>query len=107
MNTTNREMEVKFLIADLPALLEKMEGFGAKTLRPRMLEVNLRFDTPDMRLRSRAEVLRLRQDDQTILTFKGPGEIVDGVISRQELEVSASDFQTTRAIPRDSVSKCS
>jgi len=91
-------MEVKFLIADLPALLKKMEGFGAKTLRPRMLEVNLRFDTPDMRLRSRAEVLRLRQDDQTILTFKGPGEIVDGVISRQELEVSASDFQTTRAI---------
>lgn len=98
MNTTSREMEVKFLIADLPALLEKMERLGAETLRPRILEVNLRFDTPDMRLRSRAEVLRLRQDDQTILTFKGQGEIVDGVISRQELEVSASDFQTTRAI---------
>ena len=98
MNTTSREMEVKFLIADLPALLEKMERLGAETPRPRILEVNLRFDTPDMRLRSRAEVLRLRQDDQTILTFKGQGEIVDGVISRQELEVSVSDFQTIRAI---------
>ena len=98
MNTNNQEIEVKFLIADLPALLEKIESLGAITLRPRMLEVNLRFDTHDMRLRDRAQVLRLRQDDQAILTFKSPGEIVDGVISRTELEVVVSDFQTTRAI---------
>ena len=98
MNTNNQEIEVKFLIADLPALLEKIERLGAITLRPRMLEVNLRFDTHDMRLRDRAQVLRLRQDDQAILTFKSTGEIVDGVISRTELEVVVSDFQTTRAI---------
>jgi len=51
-----------------------------------------------MKLSERAQVLRLRQDDQAILTFKSPGEIVNGVISRTELEVVVSNFQTTRAI---------
>ena len=98
MNTSNQEIEVKFLISNLPALLEKIQSLGALTLRPRMLEVNLRFDTHDMKLSERAQVLRLRQDDQAVLTFKSPGEIVNGVISRTELEVVVSDFQTTRAI---------
>jgi adenylate cyclase class 2 len=98
MNTNNQEIEVKFLIADLPALLEKIQNLGALILRPRMLEVNLRFDTPDMQLGQRAQVLRLRQDDQSILTFKSPGEIIDGVISRTELEVLVSDFPTSRAL---------
>ena len=98
MNTNNQEIEVKFLISNLPALLEKLQDLAALTLRPRMLEVNLRFDTHDMKLHDRAQVLRLRQDDQSILTFKSPGQIVDGVISRTELEVVVSDFQTTREI---------
>jgi adenylate cyclase class 2 len=98
MNTNNQEIEVKFLISDLPALLEKIQNLGALMLRPRMLEVNLRFDTLDRKLSERAQVLRLRQDDQAILTFKSPGQIVDGVISRTELEVVVSDFQSTRAI---------
>ena len=98
MNTNNQEIEVKFLISNLPALLEKLQDLAALTLRPRILEVNLRFDTHDMKLRDRAQVLRLRQDDQSILTFKSPGQIVDGVISRTELEVVVSNFQTTRDI---------
>ena len=98
MNTNNQEIEVKFLISDLPTLLEKLVGLGAVESRPRMLEVNLRFDTRDRKLSDRAQVLRLRQDDQAILTFKSPGEIVDGVISRTELEVVVSNFQPTRAI---------
>lgn len=98
MNTNNQEIEVKFLISDLPALLEKIENLGAETLRPRMLEVNLRFDTHDRKLSNRAQVLRLRQDDQAVLTFKSPGEIIDGVISRTEFEVTVSNFQSTRAI---------
>ena len=98
MSTNNQEIEVKFLIFNLPALLENIKRLGAFELRPRMLEVNLRFDTSDRRLSNRAQVLRLRQDDQAILTFKSPGEIVDGVISRTELEVVVSNFQSTRAI---------
>ncbi len=98
MNTNDQEIEVKFLISNLPALLEKIENLGADTLRPRMLEVNLRFDTHDKSLSNRAQVLRLRQDDQAILTFKSPGEIIDGVISRTEFEVTVSNFQSTRAI---------
>jgi adenylate cyclase class 2 len=98
MNTNNQEIEAKFFISNLPALLEKLQSLGAITLRPRMLEVNLRFDTGDLRLRDRAQVLRLRQDDQALLTFKSPGQIVAGVISRTELEVVVSDFQMTRAL---------
>lgn len=98
MNTTNLEIEAKFFISNLPALLEKLQSLGAISLRPRVLEVNLRFDTPDKKLSERAQVLRLRQDDQAILTFKSPGEIVDGVIARTELEVVVSDFKTTRAL---------
>ena len=98
MSTNNQEIEVKFLIFNLPALLENIKRLGALELRPRMLEANLRFDTSDRRLSNRAQVLRLRQDDQAILTFKSPGEIVDGVISRTELEVVVSNFQSTRAI---------
>ena len=98
MNTNNQEIEVKFLISNLPALHEKIGNLSAVELRPRVLEVNLRFDTPDRELSDRAQVLRLRQDDQAILTFKSPGQIVDGVISRTELEVVVSDFQSTRAI---------
>jgi len=98
MNENNQEIEVKFLISDLPALLEKLQNLGALTLRPRMLEVNLRLDTAEMKLSKRAQVLRLRQDDQAILTFKSPGEIVDGVISRTELEVTVSNFGTAHAI---------
>lgn len=98
MNTNNQEIEVKFLISNLPALLEKFQNLGALELRPRVLETNLRFDTRDKKLSERAQVLRLRQDDQAILTFKSPGEIMDGVISRTELEVVVSNFQNTRAI---------
>ena len=98
MSTNNQEIEVKFLISNLPALLEKLGNLGAVELRPRVLEVNLRFDSHDRTLSERAQVLRLRQDDQAILTFKSPGQIVDGVISRTELEVVVSDFQSTRAI---------
>lgn len=98
MNTNNQEIEVKFLISDLPALLKKIESLGAVTMRSRMLEVNLRFDNPDRKLSKQAQVLRLRQDDQAILTFKSSDEIVEGIIFRKELEVIVSDFQTTRAI---------
>lgn len=98
MNTNNQEIEVKFLISNLPALLEKFQNLGALELRPRVLETNLRFDTRDKKLSERAQVLRLRQDDQAILTFKSPGEIMEGVISRTELEVVVSNFQNTRAI---------
>ena len=98
MNTNNQEIEVKFLISDLLALLQKINALGAVCVRPRLLEVNLRFDTPRMELRDRAQVLRLRQDDQAILTFKSSGEIVDGVITRTELEVTVSNFETACAI---------
>ena len=98
MNTNNQEIEAKFLISNLPALLVKLKQLGAVEIRPRVLETNLRFDTPEGRLSQSAQVLRLRQDDQAILTVKNSGEIVDGVITRTELEVVVSSFESARAI---------
>jgi adenylate cyclase class 2 len=61
-------------------------------------ELNLRFDTPDARLNSAFQVLRLRQDQKAHLTFKGPSDPLSPVNSRTEIEVEVSDFKATRDI---------
>jgi len=89
---TDQELEVKFFIADLEAVEERLQAFGARLLQPRVHEVNLRFDTPDGELSRQFRVLRLRQDDAARLTYKGPSEYQEGVRARQEIEFTVSDF---------------
>jgi adenylate cyclase class 2 len=97
MSKSDRELEVKFLIPDLMALQARLEALGAQLVQPRVHEINLRFDTPDGDLTRSYRVLRLRQDTQARLTYKGPGELVDGVRARQELEFTVGDFDTAKA----------
>lgn len=59
MNTNNQEIEAKFLISNLPALLVKLKQLGAVEIRPRVLETNLRFDTPEGRLSQSAQCCAL------------------------------------------------
>ncbi len=92
----DQEIEVKFYLADLPGLKKRLLNAGAEQSHPRILEVNLRFDTPNMDLSKHFRVLRLRQDQAAHLTFKGPGDVVEGVLVRQEIEFEVSDFQTTQ-----------
>jgi len=66
--------------------------------RPRTLETNLRFDTPDEQLDHQKRLLRLRQDDAAKLTYKEPDVIVGGASQRLELEVVVSDFATLKEI---------
>ncbi len=98
MNTTGQELEVKFYVPDLPALEKRLVGLGAALEQPRVHEVNLRFDTPAEELSRTYRVLRLRQDTQVRVTYKGPGIEQDGVQQRQELEFSVSDFATAQAV---------
>ena len=56
---TNREIEVKLRIDDLPGLLRKLKRLSARQ-RGRVLEQNTLYDTPDSDLRSRGGLLRLR-----------------------------------------------
>ena len=96
MSKSDQELEVKFYLSDLPALRARLEAAGAQLFKPRVHEINLRFDTPSGDLSRSYRVLRLRQDSEARLTYKGPGELVDGVRSRQELEFTVSDFETAR-----------
>lgn len=90
------ELEAKFFLNDLAAVRSRLEGLGAELIRPRTLETNLRFDTPDEQLGARKRLLRLRQDDGVRLTYKEPDVIVNGASRRLELEVTVSDFATMR-----------
>ncbi len=94
---TNQEQEVKFFIANRPALEQRLRGMGAQLVHPRILEINLRFDTPDGSLARARQVLRLRQDETVRLTFKGPMQPGRDVSVRQEIEFQASSFENARA----------
>jgi len=94
MSESGRELEVKFLISDLPRLEKRLQSLGAKLIRPRVHEYNVRYDTPTGELKRANRILRLRKDLETTLTFKGPERIEGGVSDRQELELSVGDFES-------------
>lgn len=96
MPDTDRELEVKFLIADLPGLRKKVERLGAMLVQPRLHEVNLRFDRRDGALKHSGQVLRLRQDHQIRLTYKAAGGEESGVHVRKEIEFTVGDFDAAR-----------
>jgi adenylate cyclase class 2 len=98
LSSKDQEIEVKFLIRDLAALEKHLAALGAVLLQPVVRETNLRFDTPDELLSKGAKVLRLRQDNDVRLTYKGAGISQDGVQIRQELEIGVSDFNAARAL---------
>jgi adenylate cyclase class 2 len=97
-SSTDQELEVKFYIPDLAGLQARLESLGARLVQPRVHETNLRFDTPAGELSRGFRVLRLRQDAEARLTYKGPGSEQDGVRARLELEFTVSDFDMARRV---------
>lgn len=97
MSTNHQELEAKFYINDLSALKARLVTLGAALKHPRVLEINLRFDTPAGDFMRTFRALRLRQDTVARVTYKGPGTVQDGVRLRQELEFTVSDFDTAKA----------
>jgi adenylate cyclase, class 2 len=99
MNPTGIEIETKFHVRDLQEIESRLQALEARLVQPRQYERNLRFDLPDGSLRKTYRVLRLRQDEKVVLTYKGPGsDAVDGIRAREEREVVVSDFATMRKI---------
>ncbi len=92
------EQEVKFYLNDPEAFEEKIISSGGSLKQPRILETNLRFDTPDRRLSGSFQVLRLRQDSICRMTWKGAGDLSGEVSVREELEIEVSNLDTARAI---------
>lgn len=98
MNEKQQELEVKLYLADLVAFQGRLEALGGKLIEPRVHEINLRFDLPGGDLTRTAQVLRLRQDSTARMTYKGPGETIDGVHARREIEFTVSDFPAAQAL---------
>ncbi len=98
MTSTDHELEVKYHILNMISCQEHLLGLGAELVKPRVLERNLRFDTPGGELTSREQVLRLRQDDVAKLTYKGPSSDKGGARLRQEYEITVSDYESARKL---------
>lgn len=65
------EVEVKFRVADGPALESRLSEIGFRILTPRTFEKNVLFDTKDRVLRSRQAILRVRQyGERWVVTHK-------------------------------------
>lgn len=96
MAANDRELEVKFYLADLPGLEARLQAAGASLSQPSVHETNLRFDTRDGALGRGYQVLRLRQDNEARLTYKGPGQLQGGARLRQEIEFTVGDFAAAR-----------
>jgi adenylate cyclase class 2 len=97
MNKEGKELEVKFYLSRRKELEAKLDTLG-QIHAPRVYEVNLRFDTPDLSLTANGRLLRLRRDTKTRITYKGGGSIEGGARLRQELEFTVSDFDTAKAL---------
>ncbi|MBK9052761.1 MAG: class IV adenylate cyclase, partial [Chloroflexi bacterium] len=98
--TTNLEVEVKFLVADVAAMRQRIEAAGGVLHRGRVYERNIRYDNAWQGLMRQDKLLRLRQDSRNVITFKGPAQNVDvaQVKIREELEIEVNDFDTAAAI---------
>ena len=89
------ETEIKFRVADLPALSQCLEAAGFRLQTPRSFESNVLYDTPDRQMRARTEILRIRgYAGRCTLTHKrlpdsGPGE--DRHKHRIETETEIAD----------------
>jgi adenylate cyclase, class 2 len=68
---TGVEIEVKFRVADIHELQEKLRSLGFRQITPRTFERNTLYDIEDRRLRARQSILRIRKyGDRWVLTYK-------------------------------------
>jgi adenylate cyclase, class 2 len=97
-SVNEQEIEAKFLVQHLAGLEKRLQSMGAQLDAPRVHEINLRFDKPSGELSQARQVLRLRQDANSVMTFKGPAQADQPVSVRQEIEFVVSDFGAARRL---------
>lgn len=91
-----QEIEAKFYVRDLKKIESRIQQLDAHLIQPRVLETNLRFDLPDGGLRSKGQVLRLRQDTEAKFTYKDSGKSEQGIVNRTEIEFMVGDFEKAK-----------
>src|SRR5689334_8365577 len=87
------EVEIKFSVADVSVLEEKLRSLGFDLETPSTHELNTLYDTSDGKLRKSGQLLRLRQyGDKWTLTHKARGR--KGIHkTREETETQVADGQ--------------
>lgn len=95
---TSLETEVKIYHPNLAELAEKLDQLGAELVHERTYEHNIRYDVEGGTYTAQGIVVRLREDGHARLTYKSPGSVDKGIITREELEVEVSDFETMDTI---------
>jgi adenylate cyclase class 2 len=89
--TSNREIEIKFRVADERALRRKLRAAGFRIVTERTHEMNTLYDLPGEVLRGRQQLLRLRQyGSEWTLTHKAKKK-TGRHSSREELETVVTD----------------
>ena len=97
---SNREIEIKFRVADIRALTRKLRRTGFRIVTPRTHEINTLYDLPGEVLRGRKELLRIRHyGSEWTLTHKA-GKKAGRHSSREELETGVTDGRKMDAILR-------
>jgi len=92
------ETEIKLRAGDLEDVRARIDRAGFQASVPRAFERNTLFDTPAFDLRSRGELIRIRNiDGKWKLTFKGRGRTGKYKV-REELESALSDGAAVETI---------
>ena len=92
------EREVKSRFADPDLARAALAGIGAVPVRPRRLQDDTLFDSPDGALRAKRAVVRLRcEPDRVFVTYKGP--VQPGPMKiREEQETEVGDAEVIRRV---------
>ena len=92
------EIEVKFLLDDMPAIQDRIIQLGGISDGP-VFETNIRFENESHGLRKNRSILRLRNDRKTTLTFKSDANEPDNQFKiNTEYEVVVDDFALMKKI---------
>jgi adenylate cyclase class 2 len=95
-----REIEIKFRVANLRALGRKLRAAGFRVKTPRTHEMNTLYDLAGEVLLHRKELLRLREYGSSWTLTHKSGSKVGRHSSRRELETGVSDGKKMDAILR-------
>jgi adenylate cyclase class 2 len=90
-NRKNEEVEIKVAIGDRKAFARSLKAAGFRVKTPRTFESNILYDFPDLRLRKRGELVRIRlYGKEWKLTYKAKGK-VGRHKRREEIETKLAD----------------
>ncbi len=96
--SSSNEIEIKFRVADVAQLRQKLRDAGFRQVTARTHEVNTLYDLPGHPLRDRGEVLRIRRyGERWKITHKSKGTAARHK-SRRETETAVEDGEKLAAI---------